>query len=581
MALIEENKKYVDKDCQDYARKISPDAAYTEKLSWLLTELVNNYGYPKGWLGSRIKLHSVNYDIGNGVVTLGLYTESGYPFIFATLVPPGEIKGGLTILKNEMLSNVCTVVGFVTDGTDISTRFIRRKPKSSEFEQLRDIETYKKDLLSNMGQVFVASREGGKNKGLNRSLTILTEKAEGLFFEAHSHIRDIDGLHADEALDELCKVLYTKLYDEETCKINEAYKMQRKRYGSIEECAAAIRALYHEANEYDQRVFSLRIPGYKRSRGVFNQRIALSSAALVKVVDTFESFDISNSAIDVKGRAFQKVFQPALRAGMGQYFTPTPIIDLIVRILAPTVSDLILDPFAGSGHFLSFSLKYVKNQEVRKKLVNEFAFHKLHGIEKSERMVRIAMTDMRLHGDGHSNLRCTDALLDFSNYHDLEPESFDVIMTNPPFGSILGKDAVTQLGEFEMTSNKNTIPLEILGLERATQFLRPGGRIGIVLPESILVNASNRNLREWIRKKLCVRAIVSLPLETFAPYGANIKTCVLFARKWLSNEYSSQYKVFMCLVENVGYDSTGRLRMSTDKKEAEIELLKFLEKEGW
>ena len=127
MALIEENRKYLDTNCQDYARKISPNAVYTEKLSWLLTELVDNYGYPKEWLGSRIKLHSVNYDIEDGAVTVGLYTESGYPFILATLIPPGRIKEGLTILKNEIISTDCTVTGFVTDGNDISVRFIRKK----------------------------------------------------------------------------------------------------------------------------------------------------------------------------------------------------------------------------------------------------------------------------------------------------------------------------------------------------------------------------------------------------------------------------------------------------------------------
>ena len=69
--------------------------------------------------------------------------------------------------------------------------------------------------------------------------------------------------------------------------------------------------------------------------------------------------------------------------------------------------------------------------DLNSKSVHEFAFNRLHGIEKSERMVRIAMTDMRLHEDGHSNIRCTDALLDMQNYPDLQAESFDIVMTNP------------------------------------------------------------------------------------------------------------------------------------------------------
>ena len=137
---------------------------------------------------------------------------------------------------------------------------------------------------------------------------------------------------------------------------------------------------------------------------------------------------------------------------MGQYFTPQEVIQLIVDVIQPVVTDLILDPFSGSGHFLTKSLDVVraKAKKTDEKLVHEFAFNKLHGIEKSDRMVRVAMTDMRLHGDGHSNIRCTDALLDFQNYPDIRPESFDVVMTNPPFGSLLGPEAISRLGKFDL-----------------------------------------------------------------------------------------------------------------------------------
>ena len=78
-------------------------------------------------------------------------------------------------------------------------------------------------------------------------------------------------------------------------------------------------------------------------------------------------------------------------------------------------------------------------------------------------MVRVAMTDMRLHGDGHSNVRCTDSLLDFSNYPDIHPESFDLVLTNPPFGSLLGPEALARLGRFEFAQGRRNVPLELLG----------------------------------------------------------------------------------------------------------------------
>ena len=110
------------------------------------------------------------------------------------------------------------------------------------------------------------------------------------------------------------------------------------------------------------------------------------------------------------------------------------------------------------------------------------------------------MTDMRLHGDGHSNIRCTDSLLSFESYADLYENMFDVVMTNPPFGSNLQKDSYAYLGDYALLKNKSKIPLEALGLERAVQLLRQGGRIGIVLPDSIFVNKSYSYVRKWMEE---------------------------------------------------------------------------------
>ena len=102
-------------------------------------------------------------------------------------------------------------------------------------------------------------------------------------------------------------MLYAKMYDEEHTPTGGTYRAQRWAYGSTEELAASIRHLYEEGNEYDSRVFSLKIPGYQRSRGVFGSPIRLSSPALAKAVETLQEYTMIGSATDVKGRAFQKV----------------------------------------------------------------------------------------------------------------------------------------------------------------------------------------------------------------------------------------------------------------------------------
>ena len=118
-------------------------------------------------------------------------------------------------------------------------------------------------------------------------------------------------------------------------------------------------------------------------------------------------------------------------------------------------------------------------------------------------------------------------LLEMQNYADLEPNSFDIILTNPPFGSLLSVETVKGLANFDLIEGRKSIPLETIGLERCIEFLRPGGKLGIVLPEGIFANSNTKYVRKWLIDKLRIVAIVSLPIETFSPFGANIKTSIL------------------------------------------------------
>ncbi len=541
----------------------------------MLKELFISYGYPSDWLNSRIVFHQVKED---GVDGFSFFTRNGVRFLTVIVVSSVTLPDE-NLLKDVLIKNQFTGLGIMTNGKD--TRFLRRRFNSESCDYITDCEPYVPVVEKQLK--FVSDIRSSSKKSGGRALVPLTARVENVFFEVHSHLRDIDGLHADEALDELCKILYVKLYDEEVTIKGSPFLAQKWEYGSTEEFAATVRAAYQEAGDYDSRVFGLKIPGYQRSRGVFNKPIRLSSPALAKAIETLQEYDLTNSALDVKGRAFQKVLAPTVRAGMGQYFTPDPVVRFMGQLAQPSISDLILDPFCGSAHFLTICLNLVQKegQDKSAKSFHEFAFGKLHGIEKSDRMVRVAMTDMRLHGDGHSNIRCTDALLNFYNYPDIHPESFDLILTNPPFGSLLGIEGMGQLGEFELAKDRKSVPLEVLGLERCVQFLRPGGRLGIVLPDGVLANRNTRYVREWLENQCKIRAIISLPIETFSPFGANIKTSVVFARKWKKGENKDDYSVFLSRIDNIGYDAAGRQRESSEFKDVTNEALAFINKEGW
>lgn len=528
----------------------------TDSLNFIdmerITALLTSLGYSSGFLKERME----NIHMVNGIETFCLKNDLNDPFI--VFISNSTINE--EVVEGVVLSGHPTIGMIVFYTSSKVYKISVRNFNSDTFSSITELES-PKFIQQSKSILF-----GDPSKGY-RALQPLSDVIENLFFEAHSLIRDIDGLHPDEALDEICKFIYTKLYDEENNSGDKKY-LQKSIYSTMEEAASIARSLYKESTEYDERVFSLRIPKYKKSRGVFSSNIQLSSPSLYRLICLFEDIDLTNSKMDVKGRAFQKMLLPTMRAGMGQYFTPLPIISFIVKILSPTIDDLVIDPFCGSGHFLSESLRYVIDSNsgaIHEKKIHEFKFHKLHGIEKSERMVRISMTDMRLLGDGHSNIRCTDALLNFDNYEDLKEGSFDLVMSNPPFGSILSSEALDRLGEFELKKGRKTIPLEIIGLERCIQLLRPGGRFGIVLPESVLTNKNTKYVREWLLKNTCLFGIVSLPLETFAPFGANIKTVILFGKKRRMGELKNDSNnCVIGKINSVGYDFKGKVTANND-----------------
>lgn len=515
--------------------------------------------------------HSIDryaQDAGSEVYVVS--NERGTNYVICAIAKKGSTSGDDAHLRKCLLALPPVSMALQLDAKGQVRKIIRHSLRTGDFDYVASFE--KPSILASAHRLEP------------KSLKPLTGKLENVLFEVHSALRDIDGLHAPDALDEICKLIYAKLYDEEQSIKTGELLFQRSRYTAVEECAAEIRRLYLKAIDDDKAIFSNRIPAYERSRGVFRGQLLLSSPAIVRAVELLQYYDLSNSPVDIKGRAFQNVLLPAVRAGMGQYFTPKEVIDFIVRVMQPNVRELIIDPFCGSGHFLTSAIDYVRKTHAKAgKLFHEFAFTRLHGIEKSDRMVRIAMTDMRLHGDGHSNIRCIDSLLPFSNYPDLYRGTFDLVMTNPPFGVDLPQDSLSQLGPFELAADRRSaVSLEIVALERCLQLLRPGGRLAIVLPDSVLGNRSTAGVRHWIAGQARVRAIFSLPVETFSPFGANIKTSILVLRKCEPGEADpGGYNIFLADLGSIGYDASGRPSGDSDLEAAANRFRAFLDKEGW
>ena len=548
---------------------------------WALKQLIDVYNYPKEWLGEKLQIEEpVKMGSTEKEADIAIKNDNHRVFLYVETkkgnITPIEFEEAQKQLETYLAATHTATIGMVTNGTIV--RCIRKKIDPNDFDFIADLPSYSKEGIANKAKLV---REIPKITATSKTgLTPLSENYERLLFECHSIIRDTDGLHADEALDELCKAIYCKIYDERAVieKTEDAeFKFQIYGASNTAEVAANIRELYEEARKKDIEIYSKRIPNYERSRGVFKTNIRLSDIALYKVVEKLQAYSFVDSNADIKGRAFQGVLGSAIRAGMGQYFTPDPIVDLAVKIIKPQPSDVILDPFCGSGHFLSKSLDYVINRysdTVDEYTLHQFKFFHLHGIEKSDRMVRIAMTDMMLHDDGHTNIRNTDSLLSFENYPDIlqledddntNPAVFDIILTNPPFGSLMTQEVMEMVGRFELGKGKKTLPMEYIGLERCFQFLKPGGKLAIVLPDGLLKNKNSKYVRKWVENVAQIKALISLPEEAFQSFGAMVKTSLcIFQKLPEGGKNDPNEETLLVEIDNVGYDATGRIKSGSE-----------------
>ena len=566
---------------------------------WALTRIVNEYKYPAEWLGERIIIEEpVKMGSTEKEADISIKNANRRTFLYIETKKRGisgdEFREAERQMETYLASTHTATIGLVTDGDRVKT--IRKKIDPNDFDYIPDLPAYG---LETRIKVQLVREIPDEAEGSPTGLKILESDYERVLFDCHSSARDVDGLHDDEALDEICKILYAKVYDERyTTKqeVGTAFRFQTYGASNASEVASNIRVLYEEARTADIEIYSKRIPDYERSRGVFKTQIKLSDTALFRIVERLQEYSIVDSKADIKGRAFQKVLAPAIRAGMGQYFTPDPIVDLAVKIVQPKANDLILDPFCGSGHFLTKALQYVvdkQGQRLSPHDLHEFKFFHLHGIEKSDRMVRIAMTDMMLHDDGHTNIRNQDALLSFDNYPDIialntdaksdkqqfNPAVFNVVLTNPPFGSIMRQETMAMIGRFDLGNKKKSLPLEILGLERSIQFLKPKGRLAIVLPEHLMKGKTAAFVRKWLYNIVAIKAIFFFPEEAFTPFGAMVKTCLcIFQRRDVDEKPQNDERTFLCEVENLGYEPTGKPKEGIEV-DAAVEA--FFSNGGW
>ena len=363
-----------------------------------------------------------------------------------------------------------------------------------------------------------------------------TSQLMSIFSNSHDIIWEGGKKNPAESFDEMSKLMFCKIRDERDCRKNEYYQFQVKTHEEPKSVAKRIKTIYNKAKVKDP--------------DVFKAKLNLDDEIIYNIVLTLQGVSLTKSDLDAKGRAFETFMGKIFRGELGQFFTPREVVKFMVQMIAPTNQDVIIDPSCGSGGFLLNSLDYVR-EELYENLDSKEAYreevdfvrYNLYGIEVNSQIARVAMMDMILHEDGHTNIEHGDGLDFFKKYNpkrEIVAEKFTVVLQNPPFGHSIKKEDKKYFDNYSLAIGKKRMSSQILFIERAYQLLKDSGRMGIVIPDSVTTNSTTQYVRDYMKDKFFVEAIVSLPKETFMPSGTGVKTSLLFLKKKSQQEIESE-----------------------------------------
>ena len=378
-----------------------------------------------------------------------------------------------------------------------------------------------------------------------------------IFDECHNYIYANEGFLKDKIFHEIVKLLTIKLNDEQnTTNDILQFGITSTEYRNI---------LANKSSSFEVRISKLFNIVRNKYRPFFSDdSLRLKLQTLAYIVGRLQFVNLIQTPGDVKGEAFQKFVCRHQRGDRGEFFTPYPVVRLAVEMIAPKPNERVIDPACGSGGFLIQVILYIcrNNPNIDRR---DYTKKHIYGIEFNPDVALSAMLRLAFEGGAGTEIICANALVENEQFNN----AFDVILTNPPFGSkgkvedqkilkfyqLARKWNKSQNGDWEVTRNVllGQSP-EILFIEKCLKLLRPGGRMAIVLPDGLLQNISNSYVRFWIRFQAKVLGVVSIPQEAFIPYGTGIKTSLLLLQKLPANAE----KVFMAQIQKIGYDVKGQ-----------------------
>lgn len=382
---------------------------------------------------------------------------------------------------------------------------------------------------------------------------------------------NISGTTRDEVLaEQLIFIMFCKIKDELLTKSNEPMIFQVNHPNSIR-LKERITRLFYVLKSENQDVFEEK------------DEIFIDGPTLEFIVKELETLCIIEASRDAIGDVFEIFLGPSLRGNKGQFFTPKNIVKLMIKLLDPKKEEKLIDPACGSGGFLIETAMYSK-EKTNFNLKSNIQGKQLFGIDKDQFLTKLTKIYLLILGARNNRVFCENSLLPpFKWKPDVSSEiifeKFDIVVTNPPFGvkiPIKTKETLKQYNfgfKWKKLNKSSTLwkktevilekqPPQILFLERCLDLLKPNGRLGIVLPDGIFGNPSNRYILQYLLERTKIRAVISCSHLAFLPY-THTKTSLLFLEKTVPE---NDYSFFMAIANNVGHDKNGKILYHIDSK---------------
>ena len=574
--------------------------------------LLDHYGYPKNRLAFE---HPVSFGREKKRADIVVFDKdrTDTPYIIVELKKPKLLDG-----KNQLRS-YCNAtgapIGVWTNGEKRS-HYHRKDP--NYFEDISDIPKANQTLADVLNERFTLRELIIRDKVANERKSL-----KDIILEMEDEVLANAGV---DVFEEVFKLIFTKLYDEHLSRddkvrinalvtqvINTAVREEAPSYlggddyDSLKKAVAGVsnfgfrdmefRNTGQTDTELKNKIQGLFARAIGKWQGVFPEgsTFELSDSHLAVCVSSLQDVKLFNSNLLVVDEAFEYLVNKSAKGEKGQYFTPRHVIDMCVQMLNPQRGEYMIDTASGSCGFPVHTIfkltgRLFTNEDIPDRDQQDVL--RVFGIDFDEKTVRVARTLNLIAGDGETNVLHLNTL-DYERWEDRTEKdrrwittygdgfdrleklrtdpgqnrkfNFDILMANPPFAGDIKETRILHQYEIALRNGraKSKIGRDILFIERNLDFLKPGGRMAIVLPQGRFNNSSDRHIREFIDQRARILSVVSLHPNTFKPHTGT-KTSVLFLQKW--NEDPAQgplcprvddYPIFMVVSERGGKDNSG------------------------